>query len=119
MSSGVSETGLVETYKKSAQKAHDDVSKNCTQLNYALGQEALADIGVWSQSLYHLLEYSLVTQSFDTLVEGWPAFESTLYTIPIIGPLAAERISAGNTRQRIEDESHSTSVLLSNMTKAD
>ena len=99
-SENVLDVELIDTYKKSAQKAHDGASKKCTQLNFALGQEGIADVIAWTQSGIHVAK-AVVTQSYDPLVEGAPYLESAASTIPIIGPLVAERFEAGREVKRI------------------
>lgn len=92
--------GILEEYQRNAAQAKNIVGAECRELNYAIGSEVLADINVWSQSLYYIGK-AAITTSADPLVEGAPYIQSSLYTMPIIGPLIAERRESGKTFKRI------------------
>lgn len=74
--------------------------RDLREIDYSLGQEALADVFAWGQSVRYASE-SLITWSPGPLYEGAHYFESAASTIPIIGPLIKERIESAKTDKRI------------------
>lgn len=92
---------LKEDHAHSVMHAQEAALQDLKEIDYALGQELLADAYSYGQSVRYLTEAGL-TWSVEPLIEGSHYFESALSTVPIIAPLFKERYEAGKTKRRID-----------------
>lgn len=91
---------IEEHHALSVTFAKDSASRDLREIDYALGQEAIADAYAYGQSIWHLAKAGY-TGSVEPLIEGSHYFESAASTIPIIAPLVKERIEARKTHVQI------------------